>query len=209
MKKLLMIVSALAALSLLAPSSSFANPANGYMGLFFESGLPGEDVSCITGAFLDHKTAYVVYLNPIVTSTRGFEAASIFPNRARIPRSSIPRFPFPIRCPLPTWAVNTPPSYNYITGYGTAQVITGAAFVLATLDIFVLDAGQLDFTLRASIPSSGGTTPNVMQDDFSFFNVALIQDVGSPTLTLNPVGPCGVILPTEDVSWGAVKSLFR
>ncbi len=35
------------------------------------------------------------------------------------------------------------------------------------------------------------------------------QAVGSANMILNPSGDCDVTLPTEEMSFGAVKSLFR
>ena len=78
------------------------------------------------------------------------------------------------------------------------------------MDIFVLDMDtQLNFTLEYADPVTLGTKPIVMREDFSLFDVDFMQVGASPSLILNPAGGCDVVNPTEDISWGAVKSLFR
>lgn len=168
---------------------------NGYMTLYWDDG--GSWVPCTTASFLQHKTAYIVYVHPVIPTVLGFECGIDISRPAKdsqVVNSSI-------SATYPTSAVDvgmsTPPSYNYIVGFASAMPVTGDAFILATLDVFVLDNGQLDFTVRASNPSSdGGDLPNILAEDFSFFNVGLGMELGSPTMVLNPVGECPVV-PVE------------
>ncbi len=203
MKKMLLTVVALAALTLMAaPHSSYAQ--DDVMGMYFADGS-----SCTTAAFLDHVTATIVYLNPTLTKTRGFECGIVMENATN---TSIT-----VTYPAPATDVGAPNiggnNYNYITGYATPQdvPVNGDGFVLATLDIFVLDSGTINFTLRPASPSSdlNEELPMVMLDDFSLMTTIVAQATGSVTMTLNPAGDCGVVLPTEDMSFGGVKSLFR
>ncbi len=206
MKKLLLTAVALAALTLMAaPHSSYAQ--DDYIGLYFD-----DNASCTTGAFLDHVAAYIVYLNPTLTSTRGFECGFDItsPTKDANFNTSV-SVSYPAQ--FTDVGVNDAAagSYNYITGYATPVEITGSSFVFGTLDIFILDPGELDFTLRGAIPSSDTVNglPMVMLDDFSLMTMNLAQAEGSATIILNPTGDCGVSLPTEDMSFGAVKGLFR
>src|SRR3989339_566227 len=158
MKKLLMLVSALAALSLLAPNAGYALGENGYMGLYFDT---AGQTSCTTGVFLTHVTAYIVYALPVIDSSRGFQCGIIISSPAKDAQlNTTIAVTYPV--PATDVGVNAYPKFNYITGYSTPQLI-GDSFVFATLDIFVLDMDtQLNFTLEYADPVTLGTKPIVM-----------------------------------------------
>ncbi|MFH2051886.1 MAG: hypothetical protein ABIK96_05405 [bacterium] len=212
MKKLLLTVSALAALTLLAPTSSFAQPDLECIGLYFSGGA-----SCTEADFLAHVPAYIVYLNPTISETRGFECGFDITT----PTKDVQVFNTNVSVTYPTPATDVGVSsaadgtYNYITGYGSPIVISGPAITLATLDIFYLDmATTLEFNLRACIPSSDplGENPVVLRPDFTEKVIGMHHAEGSPSLVLKPTGTgggCDVVLPDEDMSFGSVKSLFR
>ncbi len=205
MKKLLLTAVALAALTLMAaPHSSYAQ--DDYIGMYFDG-----NASCTTADFLAHVNAYIVYLNPTLTSTRGFECGF------DITSPTATTFNSSVSVTYPTDFVDVGVNdaangaYNYITGYSAPVAISGN-FVFGTLDIFYLDMDtELDFNLRGADPSSDTVNglPMVMLDDFSLMPLNLAPAEGSPALILNGTGDCGVTLPTEDMSFGAVKGLFR
>ena len=219
MKKLLLTATALAALSLLAPNFSHAqavtDPAgNGHMGVYLNNG-DGLWNSCVSGiATGSHVQGWIVYLapaTPVFTQSRGFEAGVdlILPGKD----SQITSF-FSITYPQQTIDVGVnnlaAGTYNYIAGY-SSPISLGLGTVLGTLDLFFLEATgtQIDIHLRASIPPSLPivTTPMVMDMEFDPIAVNMIQD-GDIVAQVNAPA-CTVVLPTEEVSWGAVKSLFR
>ncbi len=154
---------------------------------------------CTTGNFLDHVTAYIVYMNPTLTSTLGFECGFDLSSPTKNAN-----FITSISVTYPALATDVgvndaaAGSYNYITGYATPLDITSSSFVFATLDIFILDSGELDFTLRGAIPSSDTENgmPMAMRDDFSLMALQLGMQPGSPTMVLNPSGDCPVV-PVE------------
>lgn len=216
MKKLLLTVSALAALTMLAPTSSFAQADLECIGLYFTDGTDADLLgdSCTTGAFLDHITAYIVFLNPSLDSSRGFECGISLstPSKDTMFNTSITTSSY-ATANVTNVGVNdaVAGTYNWIVGFGDPVTITGSALTLATLDIFLLDNGQLNFNLRASVPSSDplDLNPVVLKPDFSELVVGMHQAGDSPSLIINPAGSCDVILPSEDMSFGGVKSLFR
>ncbi len=169
---------------------------NDYMTLYFDAGgpeVPGQP--CTTADFAENVTAYIVYMNPSLTSTTGFECGY------DITSPSTTTFISPVYVTYPTMAVdvgtsdNLAGTYNHIVGFSSPLGITGNSFVLATLDILYLEMGtELDFTLRGSIPSSPpNDLPKVMREDFTLLPLALGMAPGSPTMVLNPAGDCPVI----------------
>lgn len=215
MKKLLMIVSALAALSLLAPSSSFARNFDkdfpDYMGMFITSvnGVPADYESCTPVAFLQHLTVKIILMNASIASTGAFECGwdvtggglTAFNTNCTITYAA----------PGIEVGVNTPSAgtYNIIYGFGAPLALTPFT-ELASLDVFYLDMVPLDFTLRnANPPSIPGVLPVFASADYvTLYPASVIQNGGSATIHFGDAN-CDVTLPTEDVSWGAVKSLFR
>jgi len=207
MKKVLLTVFALAALTLLAlPQSSYAQVEA--LGMYFAA----NDSSCTTGAFLDHITAYIVYLNPQLPETRGFECGYDL----TLPAAKGAAINTNISVSFPVSAtdvgVDDSPNgnYNRIVGY-SGPVATSGATIMATLDIFVLDAGQIDITMRPASPQSPPLdgNPKVVKGNFDLLSVPQSNASGSASLVINGATPCGVTLDSEDMSFGAVKSLFR
>ncbi len=176
-----------------------SNSISDYMTMYFDVGggpdVPGE--FCTTAAFLDHVTAYIVYKNPSLPETRGFECGfdiTSLTKDVQINTSVSVSYPAPATdVGVIDGAAGT---YNYIATYAQPRDIPagGNGFILATLDIFVLDAGELDFTLRPSSPSSDpmGELPMILLNDFSLMAVQLGMLPGSPTMILNPAGECTV-----------------
>lgn len=157
-----------------------------------------DDMSfCTTAAFLDHVTAYIVYDNPTMSSVRGFECGldvTVPGKDSQINTSLTYTFP------MPYTNVGTSNAaagiYDIIVGYSDAYPLPLTwDKTLATLDIFVLDAGEIDITLRASLPSSppADGNPKVVKNDFTLLSVPVGQAPGSPSLVINPAGPCPVV----------------
>ncbi|MFH2052548.1 MAG: hypothetical protein ABIK96_08780 [bacterium] len=151
---------------------------------------------CTEANFLDHVRAYIVYDNPTLPAIRGFECGFDITT----PGKDIQVFNTNVSVTYPTPAIDvglsSPPdgTYNYIVGYGSPLVVTGTALTLGTLDIFYLDMSTtLEFTLRASIPSSDplDLRPVVVRENFSEYIVELGQVEGSPSLVLKPTGTGG------------------
>ena len=219
MKKLLLTVTALAALSLLAPNFSHAEEysdptGKGYLGIYLNDG-GGNWISCKGGvAFAASVTAYVVYLGPtpaVFTACRGFEAGIDLTLPGKDSQiSSFMLTTFPVSST--DVGVNSIPNgtYNIIVGYSAPIAISNAA-VLATLTLNYYEAGsaQIDMHLRNAIPPSVDslTLPMFMDSSYNLHAVNMIQD-GDLVAQINAPA-CTVVLPAEDISWGAVKSLFR
>ncbi len=192
---------ALALISLLAVSA-FAglDQDPDMLGLYFDD--TGMTV-CTTANFIDHVPAYILYTNPTIATTRGFECGLTVLGRTN---TSVT-----VTYPVPTTDVGTPAlggnDFNYIAGYST-PVLTSDVMVMATLDIFYLDTNPLDFVLGPASPSSdtNGAYPMIMLEDFSLMTVGTSTD-GGVSAQIN-AAQCSVV-DNEEASFGAVKALFR
>ncbi len=189
---------ALALVSLLA-ASAFAglDPDPDMMGLYFDD--MGMTV-CTQGAFIDHIPMYVLYTNPTIATTRGFECG--------ITVNGLTNTSISVTYPTSATDVGTQDgnTFNYIAGYAS-PIPTSEVTVLATLDIFYLDQVPLDFYLGPATPSSDPNAmyPMVMLEDFSLMTVGTSTD-GGVSAQIN--GEC-IVVDNEDASFGAVKALFR
>ncbi len=211
MKKVLLTIFALAALTLLAlPQGSYAQET---MRMFFNDNPtdPLTDYSCTTGNFLDHITAYIIYQNPSLTQTRGFECGYdvTLPGAKGAAINTSITASFPLQATDVGVDNSTAGTYNRIVGFSD-PLATSTNTVLATLDIFILDSGEIDITMRPADPQSPPLdgNPKVVKSDFNLQSVPMWYGEGSPALIINPTGACGVV-ENEDISFGSVKSLFR
>ncbi len=190
MKKLVV----LALVSLIA-SSAFAglDGDNDMMGIYFD--MDGNSV-CASAAFLDHVTAYVLYTNPTLATTRGFELGY---DLVGATNTSVAKA-------FPVSATDVGTGNNIIAGFAT-PIATSPATVMATLDIFYLDFNPIDIVLRAADPSSNTQgLPMVVREDFSLMTVGFSAP-GGPAATIN--GDCNGVVDNEEASFGSVKALFR
>jgi hypothetical protein len=189
MKKLVVLL-----LASLVASTAFAglDTDTDMMGLYFDT---QGDVVCKTAAFLNHVPAYILYTNPSIPTTRGFECAI----SKTVGNSSLTwSFPLP--------STNVGVGASLIVGY-SVPMPTVPATLMATCDIFFLDFIPVDFFIGPSAPSSNSDgLPMVMLEDFS------LKTVGTSVLD----GPCAqinapqcMVVENEDASFGAMKALFR
>ncbi len=102
---------------------------------------------------------------------------------------------------------------EWIVGYGTPAPTAGNSVVFMTFDLFINDDLTptevfIDPVYFASLPGSGayldGADYNIILPLFNSTGDP-ITGANVPVLTMN--GQC--VVPTEDASWGDVKSLFR
>ena len=189
MKKLVALL-----LASLVASTAFAglDTDTDMMGLYFDT---NGDVVCRTAAFLAHVPAYLLYTNPSLPSTRGFECSI-----SKTVGNSALTWSFPVP------ATNVGVGTSLIVGYG-APILTSAATLLASCDVFFLDFTPVDFFLGPSVPSSNADgLPMVMLEDFSLMTVGTSVE-GGPCAQIN--APQCSVVENEDASFGAVKALFR
>ena len=154
------------------------------------------DSFCTTAAFLDHVTAHIVYMNPSIPSTRGFECGY----DVTLPGAKGAQINTNISVSFPVDVIDVglddpgAGTYNRIVGFNN-PLATSSATVVATLDIFVLESDEIFITMRPAIPQSPPIdgNPKVVKEDFNLVSVPLGQAPGSPSLVINPAGPCPVI----------------
>jgi len=211
MKKLLFAVSALAALSLLAPSVGFAQTAHNQVGIYTdEVGFTSNEDGVAPN---DRPNAYLVLTNPVnttfedgvdtevpITAVDGFECAVIFPAASG---TIVLSEQFAIG------AINVGTAPEYIVGFGTSQPVVDNALVLITwsffsdgeaFELFLGSTATARFPGNMSIvdPADGIGDPGEIvypaNGDFALSAYAINSDT---------------VVPVENQSWGDVKALFR
>ncbi len=177
-------------------AANYAVMSDEGLGIYFDQDATQ---TCADAAFLDHVPAYILYTNPTIATTRGFECGFDLSRAGGDAFNSVVTASYPLDAV--DVGVSSPEegSYNFITGFGVplpATVIT----VMGTLDIFVLEMETVTMTMRAAIPSSSqNDMPMIMLDDFSLQDV----QIATPTDTLAQSGECG------GKSFAGVRKLFR
>ena len=168
------------------------------MGVYFDL---GGTVVCSPWAPI--MTAYILYTNPSIPNTRGFECEV---KLQKFDGTAVAGMWFPPTFPIAGQNLGT--GGMFIVGY-SAPIATSAATLLATIQYYSMEAPMVGYNifLGEATPNSGTLPyPMVMLDDYSLMHVGL-SVVDGPTAQLG-APECSVV-PNEDVSFGAVKALFR
>ncbi len=205
MKKLLFAVSALAALSLLAPSAGFAQYDN-HMGIYTNT----EDMavnSTITMA--QTQTVYFVITQPYnveedrpVGWINAYECSVLLEGTA---------FVTAIRWPVS--AINVGSPENHVVGFGTGvQVVDGAAMV-AEMDVFYGDAtgGAVYLTLGLSDPVSLPGFMAYLDGDGTVNGglVPMMTSAGDWALPVFAFNADPGIVATDNTSFDNIKAMYR
>ncbi len=210
MKKLLLVMSALAALALLVPSTGVAQPYYNQYGIYTsqDADPANTNYSGATGQI----TVYVVIVNPRnyhvgfpestderdITRVGGFEFQIIVPTSVFILSS--------VMAPL---SVNFHPDpNNYLAG--TNLPITNGVGTCVTLLVGAFSQVESYFYLAPvnRFPSVPGLLALTDYDDDFRVNsgYSASGSFAAPVFGLWPTVP---VVPTEDASWGELKSLYR
>jgi hypothetical protein len=211
MKKLLFAVSALAALSLLAPSTGFAqhqSSANNQLGLFLNADGTGNSFTLDIGIPV---TVYLVLINP--TNDDPAETPYSTLNAFECTLNFTGPIPFKLGDTLPPTAINVGNNTDinngfleYIVGLGTSMDVIADAAKLITFQFLVTNPGATTITLTpTSAPSIAG--------EMAFQPVSgqlkkMYNAAGSPGAVVFTFNGTGTVA-TEDASFGSVKALFR
>lgn len=213
MKKLLFAVSALAALSLLAPSVGFAQTAHNQLGMYIDQvGTP--TAANIDVAINTPFNVFLVLTNPVnetfnegvdtqvpITSVDGFEAAIVLPTAATF-------FVLAENYPAPEINVGSAP--DYIVGFSNSVPVVDNAVVLVSWQFMTLDPAALDvfmdatatarFPGKMAVVDAGDNTTTPGQPIYPSTG-----DFANKVFSINGTPP----VATENESWGGVKALFR
>ena len=212
MKKLLFAVSALAALSLLAPSTGFAqiHDYDNQVGLFLSAdGTGGTNSNDIgTPVFV-----YLVLLRPVDDLNGGapygdinaFECTLTFTGGAL----------FKLGDALPPTGINVGDNTDigqgfleYIVGIGTSVPVTLGSVTLITFQFMATTPAE---TIIALTPTSRPGIPGEMAFQSVSGQLRIMYDAGgeadAPVFSFNGVD--GGVVAVEDASFGSVKSLYR
>ena len=210
MKKLLLAMSALAALSLLVPSTGVAQPYYNQIGIYTTQDANPDNAS-YNGA-PGSITAYVVIINPRnynlgepgsgieqdISVVGGFEFQIILPGGV-----------FLLGAVLPPMTANFhTETANYLCG--TNLPVTNGVATCLTLNLgaFTQVENYLYLAPVNQVPSIPGSLALTDYNDAFRLNPAhpASGDYAAPVFGLWPLS---TVVPTEDASWGDLKSLFR
>lgn len=220
MKKLLLVTFALAAISLLAPSTGVAQTAEGpdgwynHIGIYTTQTANAEDTA-YTGAPGANITAYVVISNPR-NYNLGNPGSGVEQDIAVIGgyefKLIIPANVFLLSAALPPLTTNFSSSPNFLCGTNLPVTNGKATCLTLTLGEF---AGVESLIYLSPHDAAGGGVPSVpglmaitdYNDDFRL--VGAYPASGSFEAPVFGLWPTEIPTPTEDASWGELKSLYR
>ena len=209
MKKLLFAVSALAALSLLAPSAGFAQhelSSNNQVGLFLTPDGTGGTGSSNIGVPV---SVYLVLINPTDGTETPYANMNAFECMLNFTGPNL----FKLADTLPPTSVNVGDNSDinqgfleYIVGLGVSMDVTAGS---ATLISFQFMTVSVDPTYISLTPANAASVPGQMVfqstvgDLRQMYNAA--GTAGAVVFTFNDTG----VIPVEDASFGSVKALYR
>lgn len=211
MKKLLFAVSALAALSLLAPSTGFAQhetSSNNQVGLFTNPDGTGATSTNQIGAAVP---VYLVLINPTdeFNAEAPYGTINAFECTLNFTGGSL----FKLADTLPATAVNVGDNSDinqgfleYIVGLGTSKDVVAGSVTLISFQFMAISPDRTDISLSmTSAPSIPGVMAyqSVSGQLRRMYNAAGSE--GAINFTFNAAGPVAV----ENESFGSVKALFR
>ena len=201
MKKLLFVASALAALSLLAPSSGFAQ-ADNQVGVYFD--MEGT-VTGFTPIAFEAFDCYVLMFQPVdddgfpVTEIEAFEFMVTFQNGAGVIKNNET---------LPPGAINVGNSSSpaagleYAVGLASPIEIVDGLVQLVALSLIVLSVEE-NFIYMNNSPLGNMYYQNAGDGQLvNFYPTS--GDSADPVAAID-----GTVTPVEASTWGGVKSLYR
>jgi len=219
MKKLFFAVSALAALTLLAPNAGFAGTAFNQLGLYTDE-VGTESAASIDIAPSTQFNVFLVVNRPVneafvdgngtppfqrvMNEVSGYECAVGFwdSNDALIPGL------FVLATTFNGNAVRLGTGGNFVVGFASPIPVTAGAAMLTTFNIMVLDTNPKEIFLDVSTPAS---LPGTM----AIVDGAIVNDnlqaafPSSGNLSAHVFGINTGVVAVENESWGGVKALFR
>lgn len=210
---MLFAVSALAALSLIAPSAGFAQGAYNQLGLYLDQA--GDPNTAEYTGIGSQFTAYLVLTNPVneayndgqgtppyerpMDLVSGFELQIVFPTGATF---------FKLSQAYNGQGLNIGTEPDFIVGYSTPVPVTDGAVWLMSFTMLPLDGNPREiFFGTSSVPSLPGVMA-VADGSIENDNLQAVYP-SSGDLSLPVFGVNTGVVATEAESWGSVKSLFR
>lgn len=210
MKKLLLVMSALAALALLVPSTGVAQPFYNQIGIYTTQDADPANTSFTgtPGSF----TAYCVIINPR-NYNLGAPGSGVEQNISVVGgfefKIVVPAGVFVLGATLPPMTTNFHSDTNNFL-CGTNLPVNNGVATCVTLNIGAFSQVENYFYLAPvnAIPSVPGFLAITDYNDDFRLNAAYPAsgDFAAPVFGLWPTTP---VVPTADASWGDLKSLFR
>jgi len=206
MKKLLFVLSAFAALSLLAQDTDFALAADNQIGVYSEAAA-GPGTQNFTVGASEQFQAYAVLTSPVnaldeaVPDVEAAEFMITFSNGGNV---------FKLAEILPTGAINVGDSTNpalgldYTYGSPTPVPVVGGAVTLVEFTFLLLTADEnLVYVVESrkgniQYQQGGAGTTRIQAYPSS-------GDTAAPVASFNGTG----VTPVEAQSWGGLKALYR
>jgi hypothetical protein len=205
MKKLLFALSALAALTLLAPAPGSAY--DNIVGIMFtDPAVHLTDdplISCTEGS-IGVADAYVILLNPTMGSIWGYEFGFTVEGVTNFVAAG-----FEGVGPIDVGLGDN----NHIVGLASAMPVNAlGATLLATITVVLGGGDPVSITLTSADPTSLPEHPGmpvILGPADGLFTTGLSTVAGSVTAVINTATGCGEVVGSDDASWDAVKSLYR
>ena len=206
MKKLLFAVSALAALSLLAPSTGLAQ-FNNHLGLYADEAATSVNLTEV--AAFSTVPVYVVVTNPYNTNldqpVSGIKAVEF----QVVPPANVTV----LGITFTNTAVNVGTSINVIAGFGTPVDVSGGMAVVATYSILYMDAAgtaPAPFHLAPAEPASISDMLAIQDaaDELLYGLYPSSSTYDNPVFGINTIGD-DVVVATDEVTFDSVKALYR
>jgi hypothetical protein len=205
MKKLLFAVSALAALSLLAPSAGFAQHTyDNTVGIF------ADEAATLTEVNVGPNTpffAYVVLLRPSTLDAVAFDSINAF----ELTVTSTDETIFVLAQNLPAGAINVGDNASivggleYIVGLANDLPVSSQSVTLFSLQLMSLTGTPFQLFVG---PTSKPSVPGEMAfQSISPPLVPMYSAGGDETAAV--FGYNSSVVATEDATWGGVKALYR
>jgi len=206
MKKLLFAVSALAALSLLAPSTGFAHDYDNQLGLYMTADANGLTGTSDVGVPV---TVFLVLTRPAKEDGTAWSGITAFDCQLNFePIGNM----FKIGDALNGDGFNIGDAghielgfLEYIVGLSAQIEVVDGACLLTTLQFINNNVGEVNVTLSpASVPSIDGALGFVTPDQTLQEMFPSSGNAANPVFTFG-----GIAVPVEGASFGAVKALYR
>ncbi len=203
MKKLLFAVSALAALSLLAPSAGFAQAYN-QMGIYLDEEATTVNTTLETGLLDVYLVATMPYSHTAdapVTVIKGFECAIIIAGTATY-LDAANTYPVP--------GLNVGNDRNMHYGFSAGAAVSGTSMVLCELHILKASAGTLTFHVAPADPASVDGMMAII--DFTTAPQTLVGMNPASGSFDDPVFAVNVdpgIVATEATTFDNIKAMYR
>lgn len=200
MKKLAFALTALAALSLLAPTPGSAEQAT--LGLYLDADAQTYEVASLAAGL---HTVYVCMVEHDVVALYGYEWGFSVTGTGGMVTAVTNLGTGPID-------VGADPTYDHIVGLASPMTCDPVT-VIGQIGVFMMNTEPLYFTLHGASTNSvpGSNTPSLLLDSDRIIRAGTSgwdESLQEPTICLS-INEVGTVVATDEVTLDGIKSLYR